>query len=202
MPNSQTQTPIQETQERIAETSPLLAFPRMMQIAHQNHLNKAGRRRVEDSHRQQAAILRGEPMPEPLKPESPEEDEMGDSFSIAGDTTTTHNHYYPPPAMPPQPTAPPAAPAPASPAPVAATPTEQTTPAWKTWLARSALAAGGLAAGAGGLAGYNWLTADNEKPPAVEQPADTPQALPYTPPTIIGPGISTEKWNFLPGEQP
>lgn len=127
----------------------------------------------------------------------PSEAAEGDDMGVNVGNTIT-NHYHPP--MIPQPTATPAAPAPASPAPVEATPTEPTS-AWKTWLARTAIAAGGLAAGAGGLAGYNWLTGPDEKPPAVEQPANTPQASPYTPPTIIGPGVSTEKWDHLPGDE-
>lgn len=116
-----------------------------------------------------------------------------------------HIHYHAASEQP-APQQPPATPAPTSAAPAAATPpTEQPKSVWRTWLARTALVAGGLGLGAGGLAGYNAMTADDENPAvAVEQPAEQPagQQQPYEYPNIIGPGVSTEKWDHLPGEGP
>ena len=119
---------------------------------------------------------------------------MGDSFSVAGDSATTHNHYYPQPTTP-QPTTPPAAATP--PAPVAATPTEQPTAAWKTWLKTLGPPLAAAALGAGGVAGYNWWTGPDEQPPAVTTPGEV---QPYEYPSIIGPGVSTDRLDHLPGE--
>ena len=89
-----------------------------------------------------------------------------------------HQHYHeaqtalPAPILPPpekpisqqRPATSPGSGEPESPAPAAAE------PAWKTWAKRAALAA----LGAGGVAGYQWMTAPKpeEKPPAVVAPAD------------------------------
>lgn len=186
MPENTKQTPIQETAEHLAEASPAMIFPRMVETIHLNQQRKAYRRRVEDSHRQQAAILAGKPMPDPIPAEA-EDDDVGDSFSIAGDTHITVS-----------------GPSQAEkfmdsiqglktnggteaprPAPQSSVPEPE--PAWKTWAKRAALA-GIPALGAAG--GTYWATRPEEQPPpAIERPVDY---------EIIGPGVRTERMEGLP----
>lgn len=81
--------------ERIAEGAPAKLLPSMIATIGFNRNAKSHRRRVEDSYQAGQALLRGEKVPEPIKPEEfdTEGDSVGDTFSVAGDTRTTHNHY-------------------------------------------------------------------------------------------------------------
>ena len=75
-------------------------------------------------------------------------------------------HYH---AAPPKPDPP--APTPSTPPanqPPQTQPAEEPEPAWKTWAKRAAL----VAVGAGGIAGYQWMSKPpEENPPTIEQPA-------------------------------
>lgn len=85
---STAESPQQETAERVAEASPMLAFPRMIELIHHNRSRKAYRNRIDDAHRMGVAAMKGVELPDPIESEV---DDMGDSFSIAGDTV--HHHY-------------------------------------------------------------------------------------------------------------
>lgn len=152
----------------------LTMMGKMEAVVDARQRQKAHLRHVEDSHRQGMEALRIATgmTTEPIEPAG-EDDDMGDQFSVSGDsTTTTHNHYYPP-AQPESPSSP-------SPMPSATTEAKpESEPAWKTWLKRAALVGLPALAGAGGVAGYNALTVPEEKPPAVEQPAYTDSYMEY-----------------------
>lgn len=96
-PNMEQQTPRQNAEERLAEASPAMMFPRMIETIHLNRQRKNHRRQIEHDRAAQAAVLRGEKVPEWSLHDERDEDEdgMGDSFSIAGDT---HHYHQPPPA--------------------------------------------------------------------------------------------------------
>ena len=64
----------------------------MIEINHLNRQRKNYRRQLEHDRAAQSATLRGEKTPEwSLHDELNEDNEMGDTFSIAGDTV--HHHY-------------------------------------------------------------------------------------------------------------
>ncbi len=80
------QTPMQEVGERMADTmmGGLMMFPQMVAVRNFSKEQKDYRRRVDDSHRQQAAALRGDNPPEPADSDE-EDDSMGDTFIACGD---------------------------------------------------------------------------------------------------------------------
>ena len=146
--SSEKQTPIGEVAERVAEASPGLMMPRMVETVHWNRQRKDYRRQIEHDRTVQAARLAGKNPPEWSKhDERDEDDDMGDSFSIAGDTT--HHHYPTPEPSAPQPTPPPTQPG--------------LTPLQKAVVA-AGLIVGGLGAGLG-LAAL--LNKDQQPPPAI-----------------------------------
>lgn len=98
---NQQQTPRQNVEERLGEAGPTMFFPRMIETVHLNRQRRNHRRQLEHDRAAQAAVLRGEQPPE-WSVQEEGDDEMGDSFSIAGDT---HVYQQPPPS--PQPQAPP-----------------------------------------------------------------------------------------------
>jgi len=101
--SNENQTPREETAERVAESSPVMIMPRLAEIVHHHRQRKEYRRQLDHDRATAAAVLRGDPLPVWSTPDERDEDDtMGDSFSVAGDTT--HNHYYPEPAAPPTPT--------------------------------------------------------------------------------------------------
>ena len=92
--NAQSQTPLEETAEGLADAAPTMLFPRMAETIHWNRQRKNYRRQIEHDRASHAAILRGEKPPAWSKHDERDEDgEMGDTFSITGDTT--HHHHYP-----------------------------------------------------------------------------------------------------------
>jgi len=94
------QTPKQNIEERLGEAGPTMFFPRMVETIHLNRQRKNHRRQLEYDRAVQAAVLRGEQPPEwSMHDELEGDDDMGDSFSVAGDT----NHYHQPPAPQPAP---------------------------------------------------------------------------------------------------
>jgi hypothetical protein len=156
----QTQTPKEEAAERAAEAIPTYLFPRMVEALHHNRQRKNHRRQLEHDRAVQSAILRGDKPPEWSKHERDEDEDMGDSFSIVGDTTH-HYHYDTPP--PPSASSQPQEGNAAQPKSTAST------------LAKAALVAAGLVAGGGLGAGIPWLAGAFDKPAAVnttiQQPA-------------------------------
>lgn len=116
-----------------------MALPRMTEIAHNHRQRRNHRRQLEHDRAVQAAALRGDTPPEWSQHDELDEGDMGDNFSIAGDTV--HNHYHT--------------------APQQAQQTQQSSVA--PTLAKAALVAAGLL-GAGGIgAGIPWLLGAYDK---------------------------------------
>lgn len=146
-PNAKQQQPREEAAERTAEVSPILVMPRMVETVHHNRQRKNHRRQIEHDRAAQAAVLRGDKPPKwSFHDERDEDDDMGDTFSIAGDTIY-HNYY---PAPEPEPAAQPVE----TPAPEPVQPEEPPAsadkPGWPTWVKAAATAAGLLGAGVAG----------------------------------------------------
>ena len=102
MTTTDQQTPRQNIEERLGESSPTMFFPRMIETVHLNRQRRNHRRQLEHDRAVQAAVLRGEQPPEWSTDDELEGDDVGDSFSVAGDT-----HVYQQPPQQPVPQSPP-----------------------------------------------------------------------------------------------
>jgi len=156
-----TQTPRQNIEERLGEAGPTTFFPRMIETVHLNRQRRNHRRQLEHDRAVQAAALRGDTPPEwSTDDELGEDDDVGDSFSIAGDT----NHYHQPPTPP-------------APQPAPAPPSNGLADMVKGGLLAAALASGPIGAGVG------WYLSQRPQP---EQAQTQPQET--IPPWWLSPG--------------
>jgi len=156
---------MQETQEHLGEASPVMIFPQMIETVHLNRQRKNHRRQLEHDRAIQAAALRGDALPEWSKhDELDEDDEMGDTFSISGDTI--HHHHG-----------------------VQETP-KQPQPSVSSGLAKAAVVAAGLL-GAGALgAGIPWMAGayNNQTHTTIQESQDMGVGV-----EVVPGGAQTEK---------